>query len=195
MLNYASITEELSVVNRKSNIYELCMMGLNGGWSGIIMSYWQSEDCGRVLKWAFTHLHLLLPGLSCHSFPCPEFFLAWSCPREVQGQLLNGKKRKLKKWRKSFSMSYPAKRMNSVLEKEVQKKKIEEMPYLSFGVQAALVLFILPFHNGTGSLKCFYYSRKCWAWTWETCGTMKVLQSRSCECWHQVKWVAKACHE
>lgn len=145
-------------------------MEVNGEWSGITMSYWQTEDCGRVSKWSLTHLHLLLPGLSCHSFPIPNFFLAWSCPREVQGQLLNGTKWSLKS-EESLRMPYPAKRMSCVLEKEAQchqqKKKMEVMPSLSFGVQAALVLFFLPLHNGTGSLKCFYYCWKCWAWTWE----------------------------
>lgn len=77
-------------VSRKSNNYELYMVGVNGGWSGMTMS-WQTEDCGKVLKWAFTHTFTYCCQVSVAiTSPVPSFFLAWSCPREVQGQLLNG---------------------------------------------------------------------------------------------------------
>lgn len=164
-------------------------MGVNGGWSGITKSHWQSEDCGRVLKWTFTHLHLLLPGLNCHSFLCPRFFPCMILPKRSS--------RASAEWHKSLKSEERVWVCPNVPKgwavfwkrrcRIISKTKIWKRCLLClFGVQAVLVVFILPFHDGTGSLKCSNYSWKCWAWTWETCGTMEVLQSRSCECWHQV---------
>lgn len=102
--------------------------------------------------------------------PVLSSFLAWLCPREVKGQLLNGTTESLKS-EENFEYFLSCQKDELHSGKEVQdhqqKKNMEEMLSLSFGVQAALKLFILSFHNDTGSLKCFYYCWKCWAWTWE----------------------------
>lgn len=64
---------------------------MGGEWSMI----WDNNELtklgyyGRVLKWAFAHLSLLLPGLFV---ALPQVFSLHDTaqPRRVQGQLLNG---------------------------------------------------------------------------------------------------------